>query len=169
MKKVEVYNMEKDIITTEATPVEKNYLEEIERMKREMENMVPKEDYSKVIDEHKKLTEDYINKRDPVKKPEAKLESASFYAEKLIKNKFRNNKEFIETSLNYRDSFIKETGKDPWGDNGVTSEDTVEVYNHLKSLSEDIESPTEFNFRLGDSLADDPALTKAISMKRRQK
>lgn len=147
-------------------PLETQYLEQIAELKLKMESMVEGEEYNRVLAEHKKLTDDYINRRAPKTKEEFKLEAAEKYAIKLKDNKFKNNREFIETSLNYREAFMKETGKDPWSDEGVATEDTKEVANHLKTLLDENESASEFNFRLEQSLADDPTLLKTLRSKK---
>lgn len=152
------------LFAEEATdPLETQYLEQIDELKKQMDTMVKGEEYERVLAEHKKLTDEFINRRPVPDKQEVTLEPAGHYAKQLIDNKFKSNKEYIETSLNYRDAYMKETGLDPWGDGGASTEDTKEVANHLRAiLEENPDNLSEFNFRLDQSLVDDSTLVTKL-------
>lgn len=154
------------------TVVEKNYLEQIAALKTQMDQMVSGEEYEKLVAEHKKLTDEYINKRDPIPAVPDDLKPASQYAEQLIKNKKTTNLDFVKTSLSYREAFMKEYGRDPWAnelsEGGTTVEDSAAVAEHLTALVNEFgDNPAEFNFRFEQSLVDDPLLVAKLKNKKR--
>jgi hypothetical protein len=165
-KKGEGKNME------DQTIVETNYLEQIAELKAKMEKMVAGEEYDKLVAEHKKLTDEYINKREPIKAVDDELKPVSEYAETLLKNKKTSNLEFVKTSLSYREAFIKEYGRDPWAnelaEGGTTVEDAALVAAHLTALVNEFgDNPAEFNFRFEQSLVDDPLLVAKLKNKKK--
>lgn len=151
----------------ETTVVEQNYLEQIAALKDQMSKMVAGNEYDKLVAEHKKLTDEYINRRDPIKVIDQELKPASEYAKVLLQNKKTSNIDFVKNSLNYRKAFIKEFGRDPWAnelqEGGSTVEDAQAVADHLTALvSEYGDIPSEFNFRFEQSLVDDPLLVAKL-------
>lgn len=143
--------------------LEKQYLEQIAELKEQMDAMVSKEDYDKLLAEQKRLTNEFINKRNPPKtepKDEVPLQEL---ADKLLENKFKNNLDFIKTSLDYRQKFMKESGKDPWGDSGEATPDSMEVEKAFQSLvTEYGDNPKEFDLRFEMMLKDDPVLSAKL-------
>lgn len=166
MLKLKIQLFAEDPVEETVSALDAQYLDQIDKLKTQIDGMVKGEEYDKLLAEHKKLTDDYINRRPAPKKEEVKKESVDVYAKKLKENKFRSNREFIEASLNYREAYMKETGKDPWSDAGDVTEDTTLVANHLKSLLDENESASEFNFRLEQSLVDDPKLLQTLRSKK---
>lgn len=149
--------------------IETNYLEEIETLKKQMESMVPGEEYNKVLDEHKKLTNEYINKRQPQVTESEIKKSASDLSNELL-NRDLNKVEHVKLSLEYRDALKRETGKDPWVGAGITEQEAKQVERHFKSLLEEYgDNPNEFTYRFDNSLIDDPDLVMALKAKRKQK
>lgn len=147
-------------------PQEKIYLDQIADLKKQMdENMISKEDYDKLLKEHKKLLNDYVNRR-PAPQVEVKeTRKASEVAKELIKIKNRDitNREYIAKTLEYRDAHIKEYGTDPFtdfGQNGPNkpTDDTNMVASTLKALLEENPSPVDFRIKLNSVLQDDPQL-----------
>lgn len=150
----------------EPTGLDKNYLEQIEALKIQMESMVPGEEYNKVLAEHKKLTEDYINKRTPQEKPIVEVRKAADIIKDLRKE---NNKkvDHVKLSLEYRDAFIREQGKDPWVGGSITENDAKQVAEHYKGLLEAYgDDPAEFTYRFDQTLQDDPQVVNALRAKR---
>lgn len=147
-------------------PQEKIYLDQIADLKKQMdENMISKEDYDKLLKEHKKLLNDYVNRR-PAPQVEVKeTRKASEVAKELIKIKNRDitNREYISKALEYRESHIKEYGTDPFTDFGQNgpqkpTDDTNMVASTLKALLEENPSPVDFRIKLNSVLQDDPQL-----------
>lgn len=144
------------------------YLKQIEDLKKKMDMMVDPEEYKKLQAQHKKLLDDYVNRR-PVQQQEVKLRPAVEIAKELasIKNGDISNREYVKKALEYRDSFLAATGKDPFTDftkNGPSAptEDSKLVAETLKKLVEENESPIDFRIRLNAVLEDDPALASRI-------
>ena len=145
---------------------EKIYLDQIADLKKKMdEGMIPKEQYEKLLAEHKKLLNDYVNRR-PAPKVEVKeTRKASEVAKELIKIKNRDitNREYIAKSLEYREAHIKEFGTDPFtdfGQNGPNkpTEDTNNVASTLQTLLDENPSPVDFRIKLNSVLQDDAQL-----------
>lgn len=154
----------------EKDPQEQVYLDQIADLKKQMdENMISKEDYDKLLKEHKKLLNDYVNRRPVPPKEEDKLRPAVEIAKEIasIKNGDISNREYVKKSLEYRESFLAATGKDPFtdftkGGPSAPTEDSKLVADTLKKLVEENESPIDFRIRLNAILEDDPALAARI-------
>lgn len=151
----------------EVTEIEKNKLEAIEELKAKLDNSVSKEEYDKVLEENKALLNDYVNKR-PAPAKDATLLSAKEYAHKLKDMSTMTNRQFIETSVNYRDAMIRELGRDPWSDNGEPNSDTVKVAETFKALL--TENPDDFTFRtkLHNVMRDDASLLARLRSGKRK-
>ena len=83
---------------TPPTDLEQNYIEVIKELK---ENSVPKEDYDRVLDENKRLLNEYLNGGEPVSVPEEEKITEAQLREDLYGGK----KEL--TNLEYWDKTIK--------------------------------------------------------------
>ena len=140
--KGEIMN-EKDEKLVEPKPLEANQMEVIEQLKQKLDKSVPQEEYQKAIEENKKLLNDMVNRR-PAPKVE-ELKAAREYAKELTHASHMTNRKFIETSVNYREAMIAETGRDPWSDNGEQTSETVKVAETFKALL--AEHPDDFGFR----------------------
>ena len=149
--------------------VEELQLQKIEEMKSKMDQMVDPEEFKKLQDQYKKLMDDYLNKR-PEPKPEKKeITPVKEVAQKLasIKNGDISNREYIKTALEYRESFIHETGKDPFTDFGESgpqepNTETNKVANTLQTLLDENETNTSFRIALNEVLKDDPKLMATL-------
>lgn len=149
--------------------IDQNYLEQIEILKKKMESMVPGEEYNKVLAEHKKLTNDYINKRQPAEVKIEKRASAEELSHELLKRDL-TKVEHVKLSLEYRDALKRETGKDPWVGAGITEQEASQVESHFRSLLEEYgDDPNEFTYRFDQSLIDDPELVMALKAKKNKK
>lgn len=149
--------------------IEKNYLDQIDALKKQMESMVPGAEYNRVLEEHKRLTNEYINKRTPEKKEEPKARKAIEII-KDLQNENNSKVEHVRLSLEYRDAYIKEVGKDPWMGGEVKEDEVkniVEAYKHL--LENYGDNPSEFTYRFDELLRDDPQVVAALRMKNKAK
>jgi predicted CopG family antitoxin len=145
---------------------EQIYLDQIEDLKNQMQNnMISKEVYDKLLKDHKKLLDDYVNRR-PAPKVEVKeTRKASEVAKELIKVKNRDitNRDYIAKTLEYREAHLKEFGTDPFTDFGQNgpqkpTDDTNMVASTLKTLLDENPSPVDFRIKLNSVLQDDPQL-----------
>ena len=147
-------------------PQEQVYLDQIADLKKQMdENMISKEDYDKLLKEHKKLLNDYVNRRPAPKVEDKETRKASEVAKELIKIKNRDitNRDYIAKTLEYREAHLKEFGTDPFTDFGQNgpqkpTDDTNMVASTLKTLLEENPSPVDFRIKLNSVLQDDPQL-----------
>ena len=147
-------------------PQEQVYLDQIADLKKQMdENMISKEDYDKLLKEHKKLLNDYVNRRPAPKVEDKETRKASEVAKELIKIKNRDitNRDYIAKTLEYREAHLKEFGTDPFTDFGQNgpqkpTEDTNMVATTLKTLLDENPSPVDFRIKLNSVLQDDPQL-----------
>ena len=145
---------------------EKIYLDQIADLKKQMdENMISKEDYDKLLKEHKKLLNDYVNRRPAPKVEDKETRKASEVAKELIKIKNRDitNRDYIAKTLEYREAHLKEFGTDPFTDFGQNgpqkpTEDTNMVATTVKTLLDENPSRVDFRIKLNSVLQDDPQL-----------
>ena len=151
-------------VKTEPT-VEELQLQKIEEMKTKMDQMVDPEEFKKLQDQYKKLMDDYVNKRPEPKKEEPTIRPVHEVAKDLagITNGDISNRQYIETALEYRDSYIKETGKDPFtdfGESGPQEEntETKKVATVLRTLLDENKTNASFRIALNEKLKDDPKL-----------
>ena len=143
---------------------EQIYLDQIADLKKQMdENMISREEYDKLLKDHKKLLTDYVNRRPVIKEEEKKKRSAKEVAQELAKIKEGNitNRDYIAKSLEYREAHISEFGTDPFTDFGQNgpqkpTEDTNFVASTLKTLLDENPSPVDFRIKLNSVLQDDP-------------
>lgn len=142
------------------------YLEQIQELKDKMDNdMISKEEYLKLKAQHKKLMDDFVNRRPVVKKEEKTIRPAKDVASEIskIKNADITNREYISKALEYREAHIKEYGTDPFtdfGQNGPNkpTEETNMVATTLQTLLDENPSPVDFRIKLNSILQDDPQL-----------
>jgi hypothetical protein len=145
---------------------EQVYLDQIADLKKQMdEGMIPKDKYEKLLAEHKKLLNDYVNRRPAPQVQQTQTRSAKEVAKELIKIKNRDitNRDYISKALEYREAHLKEFGTDPFTDFGQNgpqkpTEDTNMVASTLKTLLEENPSPVDFRIKLNSVLQDDPQL-----------
>lgn len=148
--------------------IDTNYLAEIEVLKKKMETMVEGEEYNKVLAEHKRLTQDFINKRQPATVIEDKRTSKELSG--ALMNRDLTKVEHVKLSLEYRDAVKRETGKDPWVGAGISEQEAGQVEQHFKSLLEEYgDNPNEFTYRFDNSLIDDPEMMMALRARKNKK
>jgi len=155
----------------EKETLDQMYLEQIEALKMQMESMVPGPEHDKLKAEHKKLLEDYVNRRPQVVKAEViEPRSAKELSEHLSQKSNLTNRDYWEKTLAYRDAFIKEFGRDPFNNPTGDQSDAlaaVEVADTIRELLNEYEEPTEFRIKMNTILKDDPAvLAKVRSSKK---
>lgn len=153
--------MEKEIIET----TDSIHLEKLAELKEKMDSeMVSKTEYDKLQKEHSKLLDEYINRRPAPQKQEVKLRRAGDIANDLRNvDSSVSNRDYIELSLEYRDAFLRETGKDPFTDFTMSgpsapNEDSVEVATVLRTLLDENKNPVHFRNSLNSVLEDDSIL-----------
>ncbi len=145
---------------------EQVYLNQIEALKKQMdEGMIDKAVYDKLLKDHKKLLDDYVNRRPAPTVVVKETRKASEVAKELIKVKNRDisNRDYIAKTLEYREAHLKEFGTDPFTDFGQNgpqkpTDDTNMVASTLKTLLEENPSPVDFRIKLNSVLQDDPQL-----------
>ena len=142
------------------------YLDQIAELKTKMETgMVSKEEYDKLMADHKKLLDDYVNKRTP-KKIEVVSKSAKELADTFLTNKPMTNKEYVDNALKYRDAMIKEHGVDPFADKDASPEEVKQVADTLRTLVDESDGDVDFRIKLNATMQDDPMLLSKLRQKR---
>lgn len=96
-------------------PVTQNYIDEIKDLK---ENTVPKAEYDKVVEEHKKALKEFLNGKthkegDPEDKPEDPS-IKSLREDLFVKQNCKTNLEYFSKSLKLREKIMEEGGIDPF-------------------------------------------------------
>lgn len=163
-------NKEKEIVDVIETP-ETNYLEQIEALKNERDRMVSLEEYNKVLGENKKLTNDYINKRQPVVEEKKTMRSPLEITKEMSNQKQElTNRKYVELAVEYRDAYLDVTGKDPFAkDQTAPTADSVEVYNAFKQVLADSPDAATFRFNIDRILHDDRSTLQAINARNKRK
>ena len=145
--------------------LDKNYLEEIVNLKAQMETMVPGDAYNKVLEEHKRLTNEYINKRPAEKKEVPTFRKAEEIAKELINLNSSNSitdLDYITKSLEYREAMLRETGKDVFCNANQDKEDLADAQftaEAFKTLVEQANGDSaDFKHLLDKAMKDDQSI-----------
>lgn len=155
------------------TPVDNNYIEQINELKTKMETMVAGEEYNKVLVEHKRLTQEYVTKR-PASEPEVIVYREPQVILRDLNKREQSNRDYVKTALEYRNSVMSATGADVFTDvgnkgPGPSTPDSIEVAEAFEKMLEESNSPAEFNYRLEQTLKDDANLVSMLRAKRSKK
>jgi hypothetical protein len=141
------------------------YLDQIAELKTKMESMIDPEEYKKLQAQHKKLLDDYVNRRPAPKEETRTQRSTKEIAIELakVKNGDITNRDYIAKALEYRNAHMHEFGTDPFSDFGSVgpsnaNEDTTSVAKVLQTLLDENPSPVDFRIKLNSVLEDDPQL-----------
>lgn len=98
------------------------------------------------------------------------LEEPRVYAKKLKElggNNPVTNREFLDTSIKFRESTLLKYGKDVWSDNGQPTSTTKAVASTIQSLLDECPTDEEFRYKLNMALQDDPNVVKLLASKRK--
>ena len=97
-------------------PVTQNYLDEIKDLK---ENTVPKAEYDKVVEEHKKALKEFLNGKthkegDPDNQQPEKPSIKQLREDLYVKQNCKTNLEYFSKTLQLREEIMEEGGIDPF-------------------------------------------------------
>ena len=162
---------EEEVVVEET--LEETYLQKISDLKEKLDEAVDPAEHEKLKAEHKKLLDDYVNKRQAPKKEEKVLRPVIEIAKELqgIKSGDMSNRDYIKKSLEYREAHIKEFGTDPWtnfsseGSDKETAE-TKKVAAALQAIVDENESPVEFRMKMNSVLKDDTTLIRKLNKRK---
>ena len=150
-------------------------LQKIQELMDQLDQKIDKEKYDELQEKYDNLLNNYVNRR-PERKPEVKvLRPARDIANELrdIKDGDLSNRKYIEKSLEYRESYMAETGKDPWTDFGVqgsgkATAQTEKVAGVLKQLLTD--NPTDVGFRIAlhEMMEDDKNVIAVLAERKKE-
>lgn len=136
--------MENEIMTEVEVNETQKYIDTINQLKA---STVSKEQYDKLRDENKTLLESLVNGKstetsstEETSKPSAK--ELSSILNKMSKSG-TTNLEYIATSLQYRDAYIEEFGKDPWCLTGKDSQPTTQDYIDMEEQAQGLKQLVE--------------------------
>lgn len=152
-------------------PVETNYLEQIADLKLKLDQAVDQTKYDDLVKEHKKLTDEFINRRQPVKPEKPKLRPVAEINKDLrsFDNDSVTNRKFLETSLEYRNAYLAETGKDPFTQNSdAPTADSQRVADGIQFLLDEFPNDNDFNYQFSQMVSDAPALDSIMRNRRRK-
>lgn len=82
------------------------------------------------------------------------LKDPAEYAKTLKEASSMTNREYWQTSINFRDASLKKYGKDVWSDTGIPTEQTTKIAGSIKQLLEECPSDEEFRLKLNYTLVD---------------
>lgn len=149
---------------TKKETLEANYLEQIAELKAKMETMVPGEEYNKVLAEHKRLTDDYINKRPaPTNETHAYTkEDLEKFSRELANASNKTNRAYVELSLKHRKAMLDVFDKDPFGLNGQKSQEAEQAAQFFETMLEEAKTDTQFRMLMDQQIYDDPVVMQKI-------
>lgn len=165
---------EKDLnLEQETTKVEDNtkkYVETIETLKKEMGNMVSKDEYEKIIKERDQVLDSYVNhagtmaKQEREKKEEVDYKTAAEYEQDLIRGVQAEvtNMEHWRNVLNHRDAVLRETGNDVFSIDGTRNEENDTIAEAVREQLENSKTTSEFNYNMDRITMDDPKSRDSI-------
>lgn len=161
--------MNEEVVVEEKT-IEEIQAERIAELEEQVANGADPEELRKAKDAYKNLLKQSVDRRQ-VKEDKVERRAAAVVAGELAKISDGDvtNREYLEKSLEYRDSFLKETGRDPWTDGaGEETPKTKFIAETIRGLLKDNESPLAFNAQFNDLLRDDPAVIRALREKNKK-
>ena len=145
---------------------EQIYLDQIKDLKEKLENeMISKEEYDKLLLDHKKLLSDYVNKRPPIVKDEKDKKTAKELSQYFIKENDMTNREYWKNALEYRDAYMAEYKRDPFDNpnsNNADPEKAAGVAATIRELLNQYPDDTEFRIKLNSVMKDDPMVLARI-------
>lgn len=90
------------------------------------------------------------------------------YAQELVKAKDMTNKEFWETSLNYRQASLDKFGRDVWSDTGKPTSDTEYIAKSVRALIDESATDAEFRMKLNLRLEDDKNIAMILAKREQE-
>lgn len=145
---------------------EQIYLDQIKDLKEKLENeMISKEEYDKLLLDHKKLLSDYVNKRPPIVKDEKDKKTAKELSQYFTKENDMTNREYWKNALEYRDAYMAEYKRDPFDNpnsNNADPEKAAGVAATIRELLNQYPDDTEFRIKLNSVMKDDPMVLARI-------
>ena len=152
--------------------IEEIQAERIRELEEQVANGADPEELKKARQAYKNLLKQTVDRRPAPKEEPKQLRPAAEIGKQLatISDGDVTNKRFWELSLEYRDSFMAETGKDPWTDGATeATPKTNFIAETVKKLISDSTSDSTFNAQFNDLLRDDPAVVRALREKNKKK
>lgn len=135
--------MEEIMTEVEVNETQK-YIDTINQLKA---STVSREQYDKLRDENKTLLESLVNGKttETSSTEETSKLSARELSDMLSKMSKDGtpNLEYIATSLQYRDAYIEEFGKDPWALTGKDSQPTQQDYIEMEAQAQSLKQLVE--------------------------
>ena len=151
--------------------VEELQLKTIEEMKEKMDSMIDPVEFQKLKSSYDKLLNDYINKRPtPKVDVQEKTKSAKELASILLKVNNQNqlsNRDYVKTSLEYREAMLREYNVDPFMDKDSKPEEVKEIVSALSSIVDESKDDLDFRHLYDKTFKDDPMLLAKIRDNRR--
>lgn len=148
---------------------EQIYLDQIKDLKEKLENeMISKEEYDKLLADHKKLLSDYVNKRQPIVKDDEPKKTAKELSQFFTKENDMTNREYWKNALEYRDAYMAEYKRDPFDNpnsNNADPEKAAGVAATIRELLKQYPDDTEFRIKLNSVMKDDPMVLARIRKK----
>lgn len=127
-----------------------NLAEELAKSKLELETLAAT---LKETEKKKQQAESAIVNLRPAA-PERELKDPLDYVKTLKNNAHLTNREYWQTSVDYRESVLRKYGKDVWSDTGRQTEQTQKVNTYVKQLLAECPNDEEFRLKMNMSLVD---------------
>ena len=145
-------------------------------LKAKLDASIDPAEHAKLKAEHKKLMDEFINRRPEPKLKVKVIRPVIEIAQELeaINDGDMTNRAYIEKSLEYREAYIHELGTDPWTDfsvsgSGEPTEKTNKIANAYQQLLDENPSPVDFRIKFLSILKDDPNIISGLRSKKNKK
>ena len=143
----------------------------LEAAKQVKEGSVSKEEFEKVLEDNKKLTQFILEGKElPNNDKEAPTPTIA-ELQKIRSNPDATNLDYVSASLGIREIYIKEKGIDPFALKDEERDSAERVAKKLQELVKEADGdPKKFNFLLESNMADDdPTFIAALKKRAKSK
>ena len=152
--------------TKKVSEPEQMVLDQLASLKAKMDVMVDPDKYKELEAQHKKLLDEYVNKRPaPItEKPHVTTkEDVDNLSRQLARcSKDVTNREYIELALKHRQAVLDVYDKDPFGMNGQKSAEAEQAASFYKQVLEESSTPIQFRMLMEQYVKDDPVVIQKI-------
>ena len=166
--------MNEEVVLEERT-IDEIQADRIKELEQQVNEAADPQELAKAKKAYNDLLKQHIDRR-PV--PEAKKEvlrpaSEIVFELRQVKDGDMTNRKFWAKSLEYRKSYMSETGKDPWTDFSNTGSDqktkqTEKVATAIEQLLEENTSDVDFRIKLNSIMKDDQNVLAVLAERKKQ-
>jgi len=167
--------MEEEKNVNEERTIEEIQADRIKELELEMKDAVDPQELQKAKKAYNDLLKQTIDRRPAPEKEKKTLRPAIEIVNELrqVKDGDMTNRAFWVKSLEYRKSYMSETGKDPWTDFSNRGSDqktkqTEKVATYIEQLLDENPSDVDFRIKLNSIMKDDQNVLAVLAERKKQ-